>query len=96
MAAAYEAVLQVFASGRVQGVWYRSWTVENAIALGLDGWVRNRRDGRVEAVLAGAEAAVQEMLGRMRQGPPAAAVEDLATQPWSGKVEPGFRQVASA
>ena len=91
----HERVLQVFASGWVQGVWYRSWTVENATQLGLEGWVRNRRDGRVEAVLAGAAAAVEEMLERMRKGPPAAAVEELETRAWSGRVEPGFRQVAS-
>ena len=96
MAAVYERVLQVFASGRVQGVWYRGWTVDNATELGLDGWVRNLRDGRVEAVLAGPAAAVEEMLGRMRKGPPAASVEDLETRAWSGRVAPGFRQVASA
>ncbi|MEP6146460.1 MAG: acylphosphatase, partial [Nisaea sp.] len=42
--------IRVVISGRVQGVWYRGWTVSEASAAGLDGWVRNRSDGTVEAV----------------------------------------------
>ena len=48
---------RVVISGRVQGVWYRGWVVDEALARGLDGWVRNRRDGTVEAVFQGAPAA---------------------------------------
>ena len=44
-------IVRVLISGIVQGVWFRAWTVQEAQARGLDGWVRNRRDGRVEAVL---------------------------------------------
>ncbi|MCC7272994.1 MAG: acylphosphatase, partial [Alphaproteobacteria bacterium] len=59
-------------AGRVQGVWYRAWTVETAQALGLRGWVRNRADGSVEALLIGPAAAVDAMAARCRQGPPKA------------------------
>ena len=60
--------------GRVQGVWYRGWAVDHALALGLAGWVRNRRDGSVEALFVGRAAAVDEMLARCRTGPRAARV----------------------
>jgi acylphosphatase len=64
-------------TGRVQGVCYRAWTAENARALGLNGWVRNRRDGAVEAVFAGPEEPVRAMIMRCRRGPPAAFVEAI-------------------
>lgn len=60
--------------GRVQGVWYRGWTVETATALGLQGWVRNRADGTVEALFAGPAATVDHMIEACRRGPPAARV----------------------
>ena len=63
--------------GRVQGVWYRGWTVDQATARGLSGWVRNRRDGSVEAVFAGASALVDEMVDACWQGPPAARVDGV-------------------
>ncbi len=63
--------------GRVQGVWYRGWAVDEARSLGLSGWVRNRRDGSVEAVISGDEAAVREMVARCWRGPPAARVERI-------------------
>ncbi|MGV1013874.1 MAG: acylphosphatase, partial [Methyloceanibacter sp.] len=55
--------------GRVQGVFYRAWTEDTARTLGLDGWVRNRRDGSVEAVFSGPAAQVEAMLRRCAQGP---------------------------
>jgi len=64
-------------SGRVQGVFFRDWTVEQARALGLDGWVRNRADGSVEAVIAGAPETVAAMIDRVRQGSPASRVDDV-------------------
>ena len=63
--------------GRVQGVWFRAWTVEQARKRGLTGWVRNRQDGTVEAVFCGAPSAVQSMLDAARCGPEAARVERL-------------------
>ena len=63
--------------GRVQGVFYRDWTVENARALGLAGWVRNRTDGTVAAHLEGDPAAVEDMVARMGKGPIAARVDRI-------------------
>ncbi|MCP5361580.1 MAG: acylphosphatase [Hyphomicrobiales bacterium] len=65
--------------GRVQGVGYRAWTVAKARELGLSGWVRNRRDGWVEALFSGPTAHVQKMLDSCRDGPPAARVSAVQT-----------------
>jgi acylphosphatase len=61
----------------VQAVGYRAWAEDTAILNGLDGWVRNRRDGTVEAVFAGDKAAVDEMIEACRRGPPSAQVEAI-------------------
>ncbi|NWK96572.1 acylphosphatase [Sphingobium lactosutens] len=63
--------------GRVQGVWYRAWTVETARDLGLAGWVRNRMDGSVEALVQGEEAAVDRFIALAREGSPAAQVSRI-------------------
>jgi acylphosphatase len=72
-------------SGRVQGVGFRAWMLEGASALGLSGWVRNRSDGTLEALVAGATPAVEELLRACRRGPRAAIVstieEELAEPP---------------
>jgi acylphosphatase len=65
-------------TGRVQGVFYRTWFGEQAAALGLDGWVRNRADGSVEAAIQGPSEAVKEMVMLAHQGSPAARVERVA------------------
>ncbi len=88
--------LRVVVSGRVQGVWYRGWTVDEALARGLDGWVRNRRDGGVEAVFQGAPEAVAEMVAACRRGPPLARVAAVETFPQEDPVAPGFTQAPSA
>ena len=67
----------VSVTGRVQGVFFRSWTREQARELGVTGWVRNCPDGRVDAHVEGDEAAVQQLLERLRRGPPSARVEDV-------------------
>lgn len=69
--------VRVVVSGRVQGVWFRAWTEKEARARGVDGWVRNRRDGTVEALFAGPVDAVEAMIAACRRGPPHAAVADL-------------------
>ncbi|MEQ8249470.1 MAG: acylphosphatase [Alphaproteobacteria bacterium] len=76
--AAAPATVRVRIAGKVQGVWYRGWTVETARSLGVGGWVRNRADGTVEALLHGPEAAVEKMIEACRVGPPAARVTDVA------------------
>lgn len=63
--------------GRVQGVGYRAFVEMRAAELGLTGWVRNRRDGSVEAVLQGSPEAVEAILDACRAGPPASRVARL-------------------
>ena len=79
-------------TGRVQGVYYRGWTVEQAEASGLSGWVRNRRDGSVEALFCGPARAVKAMVEACRRGPPAARVDHVAEQPAAPPAGPGFHQ----
>jgi len=64
-------------TGGVQGVFFRAWTRDQARELGVSGWVRNASDGSVEAHLGGALDSVEQMIERMRSGPPSARVEDL-------------------
>lgn len=71
-------VVHVFIDGRVQRVGYRNWTVGEAQRLGLRGWVRNLSDGRVEAVFAGDDPTVSEMLELCRSGPRWARVDDIS------------------
>lgn len=70
----------VRASGRVQGVFFRAWTREQAEELGVSGWICNRRDGSVDAHLEGKARAVEALIERMRRGPPNASVDDLAVR----------------
>ena len=88
--------VQVRIEGRVQGVWFRAWTAQEARARQLSGWVRNRADGTVEAVFAGPAAVVDDMLAACWSGPPAAVVQDVQTQPTTAPDQSGFRQVATA
>ena len=86
-------------SGRVQGVGYREALRSQAEASGVTGWVRNRRDGTVEAVLQGDEEAVTALVGWARRGPPAAAVSELLEQPASGDFDrpyKGFERLPTA
>ena len=69
--------------GRVQGVGYRAWTIEQARHLGLGGFVRNRSDGSVEALFAGSDDAVESMIEKCRSGPPGAFVQDVEISPAS-------------
>ena len=74
------AILQVVIRGRVQGVGYRAWVESQAVAIGLEGWVRNRRDGSVEAVFAGSPKHVADMVALCRHGPPSSRVDDLTSE----------------
>jgi acylphosphatase len=66
--------------GRVQGVGYRAWVEYQASQLGLHGWVRNRRDGSVEAVLAGDGSVVASMIASCHRGPPSARVDAVVEE----------------
>lgn len=85
----------VLIEGRVQGVWYRGWTQAEASARGLDGWVRNLSDGRVQAVFSGPEALVDEMVEACKSGPPAARVTAVTVEPWTEHPGHGFSQRAT-
>jgi acylphosphatase len=72
-----QAIRHVVIRGRVQGVGFRAWTEDTALEHGLEGWVRNRRDGAVEAVFAGDAGAVNAMVEACRKGPPGARIDAI-------------------
>lgn len=72
-----EIAINLRIHGRVQGVWYRAWTTEQARKRGLAGWVRNRYDGTVEALVQGPEDSVRDLIKACRKGPMAAKVTDI-------------------
>lgn len=82
--------VRVIISGRVHGVWFRGWTLETAKRHRLDGWVRNRHDGTVEAVFSGPEEQVDDMIKACRQGPPMARVTDVLCFAYDEPVPRGF------
>lgn len=82
--------VKVRIEGKVQGVWFRAWTEENAITLGIDGWVRNLPDGSVEALFSGREAAVNRMLAACEKGPPLAKVSSVIPEDCDPPSDPGF------
>lgn len=76
--------------GRVQGVFFRQWAVNQARELGVSGWVRNCANGSVEAHIAGGEGAVTHMVDRMREGPPGARVDDFVVADAEAEPVEGF------
>ncbi|WP_299441654.1 acylphosphatase [uncultured Phycicoccus sp.] len=93
----------VFVRGLVQGVGFRWWTRARALELGLAGWARNTADGRVEVVAEGPRAAVERLVGLLREDPPEASSWSAAGRPgrvtsvsaplWAeAKGESGFRE----
>lgn len=78
--------------GRVQGVGYRDWMIWQARELGVAGWVRNRTDGSVEALIDGELGAVAEMLRACRRGPRSARVDAIEESEMAPPEEPGFRR----
>lgn len=83
---------RIHVKGRVQGVWFRAWMVEQATELGLDGWVRNRHDGSVEAIAVGPADKVEELIARCHGGSPASRVEAVHVEETPGVVASGFSQ----
>ena len=81
-------------SGRVQGVGYRAWVLDAARRLDVTGWVRNRGDGAVEALIVGEESAVGQMIEACRRGPPLARVDEIDVDPVDLDILPeGFSQL---
>ena len=78
-------------TGRVQGVGYRAWAMQTAAQLGLRGWVRNRADGSVEALVIGDENATAAMIEACHDGPFAARVSDVAVSEAEDDGSKGFR-----
>lgn len=88
---------RVVVEGKVQGVWFRAWTQEQAAGRGLSGWVRNRRDGTVEAVFDGPAAIVEAMIRACWDGPAAARVQAVRVEPIPAEdVLEGFTILPSA
>ena len=89
---------RVRAHGRVQGVGFRDAMVDAATLAGAQGWVRNRRDGTVEAVFRGPDDRVRQMLDLCRRGPPVARVDRVDVHPAeAGEAgQPGFEQRPTA
>lgn len=83
-------------SGRVQGVGYRAWVADEAAALGLAGWVRNRRDGAVEAVFSGEIPDVAAMLTACAHGPRIARVEAVEVEELAAAERGAFRVLPTA
>ena len=73
--------LLVTVRGRVHGVGYRAWVECQAERSTVEGWVRNRRDGSVEALFAGPAGTVADLVALCRRGPPSACVTDVLTKP---------------
>ena len=85
-----DVTVRVRIEGRVQAVWSRGWTVDQARGFGLRGWVRNRRDGSVEALFIGAADNVRALVETCWQGPPAARVDRVEELPGQDDGTAGF------
>jgi acylphosphatase len=89
------AAVRLWIEGRVQGVGFRWWLVREAARLALDGWVRNRADGRVEALAIGEESDLRKLATLCHAGPSGAAVRSVATEPADDDGSRGFEQRAT-
>lgn len=84
------ATQRIYVSGRVQAVGFRDWAVRRAGALGITGWVRNLRDGRVELLVAGSDDAVTALIESCREGPARAEVSNVEAFATEEKATKGF------
>ncbi len=85
--------VRVLVSGRVQGVGFRYFVAGEAKRLALAGFVRNLRDGRVEAAISGESAKVEALLAACRQGPPGSRVDGVAVEPVDGESLPDIFEI---
>ncbi len=81
--------IHLMIEGRVQGVWFRESTRRQAVSLGVRGWVRNRPEGTVEAVMEGPEVAVRQLVKWCRKGPSSAYVTGIreTEENWRGEFD---------
>jgi acylphosphatase len=86
------AAARLFVEGRVQGVGYRAWAVDEARRLGLRGWARNRREGAVEILAIGEPAALDALEAAARRGPISARVASVRREPADDDGSGDFRQ----
>lgn len=82
--------------GKVQGVWFRDWTVQAAQAIGVSGWVRNRTDGSVEVYALGEADLVERLTDRLREGSPASRVDRIDVQETALQPADGFTRRPTA
>jgi acylphosphatase len=87
---------RIIIAGQVHGVGFRDWLVRRAIDAGLDGWVRNRRDGTVEALISGEADAVEDLVRACRRGPRMATVSSITEEFGDPPDAPGFTQRPTA
>ncbi len=87
---AEDVAVRVVIEGRVQGVGFRWWIMKSAAAHGLAGWVRNRREGTVEALFHGPETVVRHMIQSCGEGPPIARIRNIREYADEPPDEPGF------
>lgn len=90
MSASSRQAVRCVVCGRVQGVYYRAATADEATRLKLDGWVKNLADGRVEVVAAGEQPAIAALTRWLWKGPPAARVDAVHVEEWTNSVPRGF------
>ena len=87
--------VRVVIEGRVQGVWFRGWVVQEATTRRVDGWVRNCSDGTVEALFSGPPPKVDEMVALCWKGPPSARVTEVKVENAPVPDGFGFKQLPS-
>lgn len=79
-----------YVAGKVQGVWFRGFTQDQALTMGLTGWARNLPDGRVEILLCGDATAVEAVIATLHEGPPMAEVREISFEETVAQAPKGF------